>query len=177
MNIFALVGSPRKAGNTDLVVDAVIDGARSQGHAAEKIYLYGLDIRPCIDCRGCKRGDFQCVLKDDMAAIYPRLRYADLIIFGTPVYWYGPTAVMKLFVDRLRPFIASGGLKGKKGLVVIPSEEGPGCCGPIMEMFRMSFGYLGMEPAGEVLVSAYEKGAIRQQPRELERAHELGSRL
>ena len=177
MNIYALIGSPRKAGNTDLLVDAVIDGARSRGHSAEKLYLYGLDIRPCIDCRACKRGDFRCALKDDMPAIYPRLRNADLIIFGTPVYWYGPTAVMKLLVDRLRPFIASGGLKGKKGLVVIPSEEGPGCCGPILEMFRMSFGYLGMEPAGEIMVSAYEKGAIRQQPLELDRARDLGSRL
>ncbi len=177
MKIVALIGSPRKAGNTDLVVDAVIDGARSAGHDAEKLYLYGRDIRPCVDCRGCKRGDFQCVLKDDMAGIYPRLRDADVIIFGTPVYWYGPTAVMKLFVDRLRPFIADGGLKGKKGLVVVPSEEGPGCCGPLLEMFRMSFGYLGMEPAGEIMVSAYEKGEIRRQPQELERAHRIGAAL
>jgi multimeric flavodoxin WrbA len=177
MKILVLIGSPRKAGNTDLVVDAVIDGARSVGHDAEKLYLYGRDIRPCVDCRGCKRGDFQCVLKDDMASIYPRLRDADVIIFGTPVYWYGPTAVMKLFVDRLRPFIADGGLKGKKGLVVVPSEEGPGCCGPLLEMFRMSFGYLGMEQAGEIMVSAYEKGEIRRQPKELERAYGIGAGL
>jgi len=177
MKILALIGSPRKAGNTDLVVDAVIDGARSRGHAAEKLYLYDHTIRPCVDCRRCKRDDYRCALKDGMADIYPLLREADLIIFGTPVYWYGPTAVMKLLVDRLRPFIADGGLKGKRGLVVVPSEEGPGCCGPLLEMFRMSFGYLGMESAGEILVSAYEKGAIRQQPRELERARETGAGL
>ncbi len=81
---------------------------------------------------------------------------ADLIVFGTPVYWCGPTAKMKLLIDRMRQFIASGKLKGKRGVVVTPSEEGESCCGPLMEMFRMSFEYLGMTYAGSILAKAYE---------------------
>lgn len=177
MNILALIGSPRKAGNTSLVVDAVIDGARTAGHSARKLFLYDYDIRPCLDCRACKRGDLRCVLKDDMPAIYGLLGDADLIIFGTPVYWYGPTAVMKLLLDRLRPFIADGGLKTKRGLLVVPSQEGPACCGPLTEMIRMSLGYLGMEPAGEILVAAYEKGEIAKNPAELKRAFDMGASL
>ena len=80
-----------------------------------------------------------------MQEIYLRLEDADIIVFGMPIYWYGPTAKMKLLIDRLRPFIASRRLEGKKGIIVVPSEEGPECCGPIQEMFRMSFDYLGME--------------------------------
>jgi multimeric flavodoxin WrbA len=177
MNILALIGSPRKAGNTDLLVDAVIDGALTAGHHADKLFLYDYDIRPCLDCRRCKRDDHRCALADDMGAIYGRLRDADLIIFGTPVYWYGPTAKMKLLLDRLRPFIADGGLTGKQGLLVVPSEEGAGCCGPLITMFHMSFSYLGMEPAGEILACAYERGEIKKSPGELKRAYEMGASL
>ncbi|MBN2223827.1 MAG: flavodoxin family protein [Deltaproteobacteria bacterium] len=177
MNILALIGSPRKGSNTELLIDAVMEGARTAGHQAEKLSLYDYDIKPCVDCRRCKRDDYRCALTDDMSAIYPRLRDADLIIFGTPVYWYGPTAKMKLLVDRLRPFIADRGLAGKKGLVVVPSEEGAACCGPLSEMFRMSFGYLGMEPAGEILAAAYERGEIKKSPNELKRAREKGASL
>lgn len=177
MKILALMGSPRKGSNTDLLVDKVMEGARTKGHSTDKLHLYDQDIRPCVDCRGCKRGDYRCVLKDDMQVIYPQLADADLIIFGTPVYWYGPTAKMKLLVDRLRPFISDGGLKGKKGLLVVPSEEGRECCGPLLEMFRMSYHYLGMESAGEILASAYERAQIKKSPEELKRAHELGAAL
>lgn len=183
MKILALVGSPRKGGNTDLLVDQILQGAKAgaqiqaQGHSADKLYLYDYDILPCIDCRGCKRGDLACKLEDGMAEIYPRLEAADIIIFGTPIYWYGPTAKMKLLIDRLRPFIASGKLKGKRGIAVVPSEEGPGCCGPLVEMFRMSFEYLGMTTAGNILASAYEKGEINEKPEELRRAYELGASL
>jgi multimeric flavodoxin WrbA len=177
MQILALVGSPRRNGNTDLLVDQVLKGAESRGHSGGKIYLYNYQISPCIDCRGCKKGSFDCHLDDGMQEIYPRLEEADVIIFGTPVYWYGPTAKMKLLIDRPRPFIASNRLQRKRGILISPSEEGPGCCGPLVEMFRMSFGYLGMEMGGSLLAKAYERGEIGSQTAELRRAWELGASL
>jgi multimeric flavodoxin WrbA len=102
---------------------------------------------------------------------------ADLIVFGTPIYWYGPTGKMKLLIDRMRPFIANGRLKGKKGVLVTPSEEGPKACGPLIEMFRMSFDYLDMKYAGKILATAYEKGEIRENLKELKRAYEFGGSL
>lgn len=177
MKILALIGSPRRWGNTDLLVDQMLHGAESKGHCTDKLYLYDYEILPCIDCRGCKRGELTCKLDDAMVEIYPRLEASDVIIFGTPVYWYGPTAKMKLLIDRLRPFIANGKLRGKKGLIVVPSEEGPGCCGPLAEMFRMSFEYLGVTTAGSILAKAYEKGEIKETPEELQRAYELGASL
>lgn len=177
MKVLALVGSPRKNGNTDLLVEKALDGARSRGHRVEKLYLYDHRILPCIDCRKCKRSDFSCALADEMEGIFPALEKADAIIFATPVYWYGPTAKMKLLIDRLRPFIASRGLQGKLGLLVVPSEEGPACCGPLMQMFEMSFQYLGMNLAGYVLATAYERGEIRDRPEELERAYAMGASI
>ena len=179
MRILALNGSPRKGGNTEILLDEIIKGAESKGHTTERLRLYDYEILPCLDCRSCKRetSGFTCALSDGMQAIYGKLERADLIIFGTPVYWYGPTAKMKLFIDRLRPYIASRKLAGKRGMVATPSEEGPGCCGPLLQMFAMSFDYLGMENAGSLLAQAYERGDITKRPEELKRARETGKSL
>jgi multimeric flavodoxin WrbA len=102
-----------------------------------------------------------------MKSIYPILDESDIILFGTPIYWYGPTGPMKTLIDRLRPYIANRKLVGKKGAVISPSEEGPKCCEPMVEMFKMSFHYLGMEYLGEALAMAYERGEIEDKPNEL----------
>ncbi len=177
MKILALVGSPRKGSNTDILVDRILKGCKTNSNKSEKLYLYDYDISPCIDCRHCKKGDYVCNLNDGMHEIYPKMQDADLIIFGTPIYWYGPTGVMKLFIDRLRPFIANRKLNGKKGVIVVPSEEGQDACGPLIDMFRMSFDYLGVDFAGKILAKAYERGEIKENRGELERAYEFGRSL
>ncbi len=177
MKILALIGSPRKGSNTDILVEKILEGAKENGHISEKIYLYDYEILPCIDCRNCKRGLFICTIEDMMHEIYSKMENADLIIFGTPIYWYGPTGQMKLLIDRMRPFIETKKLKNKKGVIVSPSEEGPKACGPLIEMFKMSFDYLGMEFAGKILASAYERGEIKNNQKELKNAYEFGLAL
>ena len=112
-----------------------------------------------------------------MQKIYPKIARADLIVFGTPNYWNGPTAQMKLLFDRMRPLAGNESVKGKKGIVVSPAGAGPKACGPMIEMFRMSFDYLEMKFAGKILVAAYEKGEIARNRREMKRAYELGVSL
>lgn len=177
MKILALIGSPRKRSNTDTLVEQILKGCKTKGHTVEKLYLYDYEIAPCIDCRNCKKGDYVCTINDGMREIYPKMEEADIIIFGTPIYWYGPTGKMKLFIDRMRPYIANGKLKGKKGVVVTPSEEGAKACGPLIEMFRMSFDYLGMGFTGKILVNAYEKGEIRKNKKALTKAYTFGISL
>ncbi len=177
MRILGLVGSPRKGGNTDLLVSRILEGADASKHLTEKVYLYPLDISPCIDCRSCQKGKFQCAVEDDMKRLYPKLEGADVIVFGTPLYWYGPTGKMKLLIDRLRPFAASRKLKGKKALVVVPSEEGPDACDCLVRMFELSFKYLGIALIDKMLVKAYDKGEISKQPETLNRAFEVGKTL
>ena len=177
MRILGLVGSPRKGGNTDLLVSRILAGADASKHLTEKVHLYPLDISPCIDCRSCQKGKFQCAVEDDMKRLYPKLEGADVIVFGTPLYWYGPTGKMKLMMDRLRPFVASRKLKGKKAIVVVPSEEGADACGYLVGMFKLSFEYLGIALADKMLVKAYEKAEVNKQPETLNRAFELGKKL
>ena len=108
MEVLGLIGSPRKGGNTDILVDTLLTTAEKNGHRVDKVYLYDVGIGPCIDCRGCKSGKHTCVLEDGMQKLYPRLDAADAIVFGTPVYWCGPSGTMKQLLDRLRPYFMNG---------------------------------------------------------------------
>ncbi len=145
MKILGLVGSPRIGSNTDLLVSLILQGATESKYMTEKVCLYNVDIEPCQHCRVCKKGSNQCILKDGMQMLYPKLQEADVVIFGTPLYWYGQSAKMKLLIDRLRPFISSKKLQGKKPIMVVPSEEGAEACNLTVDMFRLSFKYLEMD--------------------------------
>jgi len=177
MKILALIGSPRKGSNTDLLVDQILKGSEERRHRSEKIYLYDYESLPCIDCRACKRGNFVCPLKDGMREIYPKMEKADLIIFGTPNYWYGPTGKLKLLIDRMRPFIGNRKLKGKKWAIVSPSAEGLHSCRLLVGMLRLSCDYLGMKLAGKILAKAYERGEIKRDQKTLRKAFEFGMSL
>ena len=177
MKVLGLVASPRKRSNTDLLLDAVLAGASSTGHSTEKIYLYDVDIKPCIDCRICKKGNCTCILVDGMTPVYAKLEDADVIVFGTPLYWYGPSAKMKLLLDRLRPFVESKKLRGKKTVLVIPSEEGAEACTLTVSMFYLSFKYLEMELPSVLLPKAAERAEIKGQPQTLAEAFDTGKKL
>ncbi len=177
MKVIGLIGSPRIGSNTDLLVTSILEGATANKNSTEKVYLYPLDIKPCVDCKACKKGTLQCALKDGMTPLYSKLEEADVIVFGTPLYWYGPSAKMKLLIDRLRPFIASKKLAGKKAVVVVPSEEGAEACNLTVEMYRMSFKYLEMDLVNVLLATASEKAEVKQQPETLKAACEIGKNL
>jgi multimeric flavodoxin WrbA len=177
MKILALNGSARKNGNTDILIDQILEGSKVKGHKSEKLYLYDYKILPCRDCRDCKKGNYVCTLNDGMKKIYPKMEKADLIIFGTPNYWNGPPAKMKLLIDRLRPFVPSKKLKGKKWAVVSPSGEGPNSSRLLVEMLRLSCDYLGMKFSDKVLAKAYEKGEILENKKALKKAFEFGRSL
>jgi multimeric flavodoxin WrbA len=114
-----------------------------------------------------------CVQKDDVPKIYRAIDAADALILATPIYWYGPTAQMKLLIDRLRPYVANRRLEGKKAYLIAPSEEGPSACGPLVDSLKMSYKYLGLVYGGEVLVTANEKGEVAKKPGEMEKARRL----
>jgi multimeric flavodoxin WrbA len=177
LKILGLIGSPRKGGNTDILVEKVLEKAGHGQHICEKFYLYHYEILPCMDCRHCKAGKHQCLIQDGMALLYPKIDQADVIVFGTPLYWFGPSAKMKLFIDRLRPYAASKTLQGKKGLVVVPAGDGPEPCQALLEMFRLTFNYLGIDFQGDLLATAYEKGEVKNRPEDMAKAEELGAHI
>lgn len=104
--LLAIVGSPRKGGNTDVLVDEALDAFCKNGGDAEKVILNSLQIKPCQGCFSCMTDDgldSVCVQRDDMTELYQKMFSADALIWATPIYMWSPTAQMKLFLDRLFP--------------------------------------------------------------------------
>ncbi len=179
--ILTVVGSPRKGGNTDILIAKTAAGAEAAGAQVETVRLGELHIRECDGCHACGRGR-PCSKDDDMRHIYPKIGEADALVFGTPVYWYGPTALMKGFIDRFVYFNCAVNrplVRGKRAAVAIVLEEtSESTWRPVIEFFRMSLAYLEMELAETIVVPGVgEKGAIRRQPQRLEEAYCLGARL
>lgn len=173
MNILAIIGSPRKGGNTDILVDTLLDAAGS-AYQVEKHYLYDKRIIGCTDCRACKRGMHECVMNDDMKHLYADIDRADVIILGTPVYWLGPTGHMKLFIDRLRPYFGNKKFRGKQVILVAPAGDGPKDCDLLEGMIRRSCGFLDARFVGAVKAKGYDVGDVRKDAAGMARAVELG---
>ncbi len=99
--IVGIAGSPRKRGNTEKLLDWILDDAAGRGADTEKIRTSELDISPCIECGGClKKG--LCVIDDEMQDIYDSVLGADWVIMAAPLFFMNVPAQMKSFIDRFQ---------------------------------------------------------------------------
>ena len=100
--VLIISASPRKGGNSDLLCDQFILGAKEAGHNVEKIFLRDHKINYCLGCGVCNN-THKCVQKDDMKALLDKMVEADVIVLATPVYFYTMDAQLKTFIDRCVP--------------------------------------------------------------------------
>lgn len=98
--VLVLSGSPRKGGNSDLLCDAFIKGARESGNEVEKIFIRSRKIAYCNACYYCKNSGGKCAINDDMSEILDKMQAADVIVMASPVYFYSVDAQMKALIDR-----------------------------------------------------------------------------
>jgi putative NADPH-quinone reductase len=97
--VLGLLGSFRKGGNSELLLDNFLTGAENVGATVEKIRIPDLAIKPCLNCGGCDSTG-ECVQKDDMRDVYNKLLTYDIIVLSSPVYFMGITAWAKALIDR-----------------------------------------------------------------------------
>lgn len=184
IKILAIIGSPRKGGNTDVLVEKVLEGAKSSGAEIQgKIYLTDLKINPCISCFSCmSKDEVECVQDDDMKDLYKKMLDTDCLILGTPIYWYSCTAQFKAFMDRWVANIDSKSnfaLKGKSGLLITAYEE-PKAAQParfLIAQMQHSFHWAGMRFLGTVEASAFQAGEVKNDEEALAKAYEMGLSL
>lgn len=103
--VVGIQGSPRVGGNTDLLLDAALQGAAERGATVVRFHLNDLNIRPCQGCGGCDKTGV-CVIKDDMGMIYAALENMDSLVLASPIYFGGVTAQTKAMIDRCQAFWA-----------------------------------------------------------------------
>ncbi|KPJ69283.1 MAG: hypothetical protein AMJ45_00710 [Syntrophobacter sp. DG_60] len=129
MRVLGVYGSPRKGGNTDLLLDQFLKGASNSGHKIRKVYVRKLNISPCLACDECETAG-KCIISDDMDSVYKALINTECLVLASPIYFCNVTAQIKILIDRcqalwhkrrlhkdrsLQPafFISVAGTKGK----------------------------------------------------------------
>ena len=161
MKVLVLQGSPRRGGNTDVVVNEMASGLREAGTKVSKIYLARLAFSGCTECFACqKRADRpNCSLNDDMQMVYKRMLAADTLIFATPVFCWGPTAQLKAVLDRCYAFCKfqedgsyNSLLRGKRCALVATAggtkEDGADL---VVDSYRRFAKFMDMRSAGELV--------------------------
>jgi multimeric flavodoxin WrbA len=190
MKVIAFNGSPRKGGNTQLLVNEAVRGVRETGMEVTLFTLNELNLRACQHCGSCDTTG-RCVIQDDMQAIHRDIRVADRIILASPIYFFGLSAQTKIMVDRCQAFWAQkyvhkkpipAGEFGRKGLLLLVggmkrNEKNRGFECP--EVTAKAF-FRTVNVQENVTLSydsIDEKGAIAKHPTALKEAYEEGKKL
>jgi len=183
----AFLGSPRKDGNTDLLLQSAIRGIETSGLPVKTFRLNLMNIKPCQNCGGCDETG-ECIIKDDMEEIYREIRTADRIILASPIFFFSLSAQTKIMIDRCQSFWCEKyllrkpikeGEYGRKGLLLLvggmKKEIGIQCAEATAKAFfrtisvpeHRTLSYLGVDA----------KGAILEHPSALKEAFEAGEKL
>ncbi|MCK4368703.1 MAG: flavodoxin family protein [Dehalococcoidales bacterium] len=187
MRVLGIAGSPRRDGNTDLLLNEVMRGAASKGAEVKTIILNQLDIAPCQHCDACLETG-RCRVEDDMQMVYDELEWADRIVLASPVHFMGVTAQTKAMIDRcqalwVRKYVLKqpplGDERERKGLFVsVGGMKLANLFEPALATVKALFKVLDITYAGELLVPGIDKkGAIKSHPGALKQAFLAGQRL
>ena len=177
MNILILSGSPRKGGNTDLLVEAFVKGA-SQKHHVELVSVRDYEVNPCMGCNACFRNEqHTCAQKDDMTIIYEKMAHADMLVMASPVYFYGLSAQLKAVTDRCHNPIRDTFSIKKMALLLVGAATLPELFDSILAQYQLCLNFFKLEDVGRVLVRGVkDKGDIKKN-NALNEAFELGQSL
>ncbi len=179
-----ILGSPRKGGNTEIILNTIREGMIAKSCDVETIRLNELNLLPCQSCGGCDKTG-KCVLKDDMREVYSKIDKSDVVIIGSPIYFYGVTAQAKAFIDRTqamwaRKYRLKQSPPHKNGnrcgyLVCIAATKGKKIFDGAIMTVQYGFDAMDIEYCGEFLVRGIDsKGAINSKQEDLIRAFEFG---
>jgi len=190
--VLGIGGSPRKGGNSDILLKHILKAAANGGAATDEVQLRDYHFQPCNACERCRK-DKECTgLQDGMQLIYPKIREAKGMVVISPIYSYNVTALMKSFIDRLysfyyfsdeRPGQWSSQLadQGRKAIIAVVGEQATreeGGMDLTLETMRRSIIALGYEVVDELpVLGIFHKGRVKEYPQILEQAESMGERL
>jgi len=188
VRVLGLFGSPRRGGNTEILLEEVLRGAEKEGAKVERLYLSDFTITPCKECHGCDETG-NCIILDDMEKIYPKLLEADVVILASPIFFYGVTAWTKALIDRSQalwvrkyllkePSLGKEGKKRKGFFISLGATKGQKVFEGSILTAKYFFDVLNADYAGDLLFRGVEaKGDILKHPEALQQAFEAGRRL
>ena len=184
MRITAISSSPRRRGNSDILIDRLVAGARGEGAEVEKIRVAGLNIGPCTACDECQDTiESPCVIDDDALPILEQFKSSDAIVFGGPIYNFAVASQLKLLLDRMYALGGAGrwdALEGRRiGVVLTYADEDRSKSGVenAIGMFRDMARFIKVRIVGIVEARCGKAGEVLENAEALDAAEELGRRL
>ncbi len=175
MKVLGIVCSPRKGGNTEVLVREALTGAQACGAKTELLTVWDKDMHPCDGCLSCEKTG-KCHIKDDVQEIYLKLLDADGIIWGTPVYFFNVTAQAKILIDRSYALYVNNNKLINKVGGVISVGASLGNMG-VWNLFNTFFSVHHMLSTDFIYGYARKKGDIRQDKHAMKASRELGRQI
>ena len=177
MKIVVLEGSPNKKGSSNLLAECFRQGAEEAGHTVEIVDAAHADIHPCTGCIHCGY-EGPCVQKDDVEEIRRKILDADMIVFVTPLYYYGMSAQLKILIDRFCAFNSSIQRKRMKSALLTAAWNSDGWTFDALEAhYRTLVHYLNLKDMGMVLGKGCGTPSMTLHSKYPEQAYELGKKL
>ena len=188
--VLGIGGSPRKGGNSDIVLKNILKGVSDKEIITGRLHLKDFQFQGCIGCERCRKDKICTGLKDGMSLIYPDIIESRGLVLVSPTHNYNVTSWMKAFIDRLycfyefddnRPRGWSSRLAGqqrKAVIAVICEQENKVDMGFTLDAMRLPLEALGYEIVGELPVfSIFDKAKVKENSEVLAKANELGFHL
>ena len=187
--MLGLYGSPRRRGNTDLLLDEFLRGCEEAGAEVERLILARLQISGCRGCEACSETG-KCVVEDDMQRVYQAIERSTHVAVASPIYFYSVTAQTKIVLDRTqalwsRKYLLKAGSgdpsspPAKKGMFLsVGATKGKHLFTGALYTMRYFFDAVDAEHTGDLLYAGVdEKGAIREHPSAMRESYEAGLRF
>lgn len=183
--VLGIYGSPRKGGNSDLLLAKALEGTQSAGTKISSVLVRNLKMSGCQECGGCNKTG-KCVVDDDMQTVYPLLEEADMIFLASPIFFYGLTAQVKALIDRGQALWSKNMLKksasgeeascqGAGYLIAVGATKGKNLFEGAQFTAKYFFDALDMSYEGGIFFHKIEgKAAIADHPEALKQAFDLG---
>ncbi len=177
MKIIVLQGSPNRRGSTYLLADSFRRGAQSAGHDVEITDVAYADIHPCTGCVHCGY-EGPCVQRDGMEELRRKILSADMLVFATPLYYYGMSAQLKTVIDRFCAFNSSLTRRHMKSALIAAAWNSDGWTfDALTAHYKTLVRYLNFSDAGMVLGGGCGTPAMTGNSRCMRQAYELGCNL
>ena len=177
MRIVVLEGSPNRKGSSNLLADCFKQGAEAAGHTVEIIDTAHADIHPCTGCIHCGY-EGPCAQKDDVTQIRKKILDTDMMVFVTPLYYYGMSAQLKTMIDRFCAFNSSIQRKHMKSALLTVAWNSDGWTFEALEAhYKTLVRYLNLTDMGMVLGYGCGTPSMTEHSEFPQQAYNLGNRL
>ncbi len=172
--ITVITGSPHRHGSSFLLADRFIEGAQSVGASVFRFDAAFKRVTACSACDRCGMGGSDCVYRDDMFELNPHLMQADLVVFCTPLYYYGFSAQIKLVIDRFYAINSQLHVSKEAVLLAVAWNSSPDTFPALAHHYERLCDYMGWKNVGEVLGVGCGTRSMTESTRFPDEAYELG---